>query len=127
MTDKAPTTDIVERLAFLAAHVADDGTLQDAIGQIKSLQSRVDELEAQVAEYDNLKHDIAKIYDANTALLNPWISVEDELPDCMQRNCLSYDGDEMSWAFYTSDGRWAIGNSIFEDITHWMPLPEPRK
>jgi len=45
MTDKAPTTDIVERLAFLAAHVADDGTLQDAIGQIKSLQARIDELE----------------------------------------------------------------------------------
>jgi len=35
MTDKAPTTDIVERLAFLAAHVADDGTIQESIDHIE--------------------------------------------------------------------------------------------
>ena len=54
-----------------------------------------------------------------------WISVSERLPDAMHRNCLSYDGSEISWAFYTSDGKWAIGNNLFTDITHWMPLPAP--
>ena len=85
------------------------------------------EIELETANHDQawqLDH-ISGIEFKIEELENPWISVDDRLPDSMNRSCLSYDGAEISWAFYTSDGKWVIGNSFFEDITHWQPLPPP--
>jgi len=76
-----------------------------------------------------------------------WISVEDQKPKdrknvlllvVLQRFC---DGvhckDEIVITGGTKDGEWFVGNEMLlwdfnfnagfcdDDITHWMPLPEP--
>jgi hypothetical protein len=55
-----------------------------------------------------------------------WISVEDRLPDVLGDYLMSYespDGDtQIAWGFFTSDKKWANGNSFYVP-THWMPLP----
>jgi hypothetical protein len=55
-----------------------------------------------------------------------WISVEDRMPDVLGDYLMSYespDGDtQIAWGFFTSDKKWANGNSFYVP-THWMPLP----
>lgn len=58
-----------------------------------------------------------------------WISVKDRLPE-PPAQCLVYSGKEhilrrMETATYTEWGWMTPG--YFQEITHWMPLPEPPK
>jgi hypothetical protein len=56
-----------------------------------------------------------------------WISVKDRLPD-EGRDVLTYDGDNMLVEFIVNRGSYSIWSCNSEDdITHWMPLPEPPK
>ena len=54
-----------------------------------------------------------------------WISVEDRLPEQGEEAiCIAADGDMMIGK-YTEWG-WMFP-CYFEEITHWMPIPEPPK
>lgn len=60
-----------------------------------------------------------------------WISVEEALPEAEDDSCSSCvqvtDGRGVSIAYWCNfdPGYWSYTG--LEDITHWMPLPEPPK
>jgi hypothetical protein len=56
-----------------------------------------------------------------------WISVENKLPK-IGKDVLTYDGENMLVEYLLNDEdvlTWSC--SPFEEITHWMSLPEPPK
>ena len=59
---------------------------------------------------------------ANGVTVQEWISVDDRLPEQGEEAiCIAADGDMMIGK-YTEWG-WMFP-CYFEDLTHWMPLPE---
>ena len=61
----------------------------------------------------------------NGVTVQEWISVDDRLPEQGEEAiCIAADGDMMIGK-YTEWG-WMFP-CYFEDLTHWMPLPEPPK
>ena len=62
---------------------------------------------------------------ANGVTVQEWISVKDRLPEQGEEAiCIAADGDMMIGK-YTEWG-WMFP-CYFEDLTHWMPLPQPPK
>lgn len=71
----------------------------------------------------------------DTNVPGKWISVKDRLPEgftsCIVYRKGIYGGhfsmlrysQELGWHFY--DSEW--GDVTVDDVTHWMPLPEPPK
>jgi len=56
-----------------------------------------------------------------------WISIKDKLPE-INEEVLVMDRDFMDFAYYNSEGQWIDREFIdLDDVTHWMPLPEPPK
>ena len=61
----------------------------------------------------------------NGVTVQEWISVKDRLPEQGEEAiCIAADGDMMIGK-YTEWG-WMFP-CYFEDLTHWMPLPQPPK
>ena len=61
----------------------------------------------------------------NGVTVQEWISVKDRLPEQGEKAiCIAADGDMMIGK-YTEWG-WMFP-CYFEDLTHWMPLPQPPK
>lgn len=66
-------------------------------------------------------------------MMSEWISVDERLPYPNQSVLASRSNKGVSNLFITSSGQWmqdglgAIQDRIFNDVTHWMPLPEPPK
>ena len=61
----------------------------------------------------------------NGVTVQEWISVDDRLPEQGEKAiCIDADGDMMIGK-YTEWG-WMFP-CYFEDLTHWMPIPEPPK
>jgi Protein of unknown function (DUF551) len=63
-----------------------------------------------------------------------WISVKDRLPDKGEEVGYVFDGKNIRRDVYAPgfNGKWETENSMgwyvtVENITHWMPLPEPPK
>ena len=60
-----------------------------------------------------------------------WIKISERLPEDIGHYLVYYkecDIGCIAWSFYNSLGQWASSyNTFYEDITHWMPLPEPPK
>ena len=62
---------------------------------------------------------------ANGVTVQEWISVDDRLPEQGEKAiCIDADGDMMIGK-YTEWG-WMFP-CYFEELTHWMPIPEPPK
>ena len=62
---------------------------------------------------------------ANGVTVQEWISVKDRLPEQGEEAiCIDADGDMMIGK-YTEWG-WMFP-CYFEELTHWMPIPEPPK
>ena len=62
---------------------------------------------------------------ANGITVQEWISVDDRLPEEGEKAiCIDADGDMMIGK-YTEWG-WMFP-CYFEELTHWMPIPEPPK
>ena len=53
-----------------------------------------------------------------------WISVKDRLPED-ERHVLVWVKDGYSLIDWTFNGKWQVNPYMRNDITHWMPLPEP--
>ena len=69
--------------------------------------------------------DIADYLIANGVTVQEWVSVDDRLPEQGEEAiCIDADGDMMIGK-YTELG-W-IFPCYFEDLTHWMPIPNPPK
>ena len=63
---------------------------------------------------------------ANGVTVQEWISVKDRLPEGAN-TVLAVDSDGTTASAYYV-GNWHSGGDLEEDdITHWMPLPEPPK
>jgi hypothetical protein len=67
--------------------------------------------------------------------MSEWISVKDRLPDYVQQVLVYRTECFVCEVMEYRNGSWNIWNgeyfdsfnSEFNDITHWMPLPEPPK
>jgi len=82
---------------------------------------------AQPAGAHHLKPLTALIEYAES-LEQQWVSVSDRLPDiCGDYLIWMPSTNEISWSFFSSDKKWAVGNRFYEGVTHWMPLPNPPK
>lgn len=59
-----------------------------------------------------------------------WISVKERLPENNQQAlCVMTDGSFCVFTWNYIDWMWNDGDEWYreEDVTHWMPLPEPPK
>ncbi len=68
-----------------------------------------------------------------------WISVDEKLPEEWEE-VLAWDGENVRQGYYTMDidwdddakqaetPRWTYYDGmLWENVTHWMPLPQPPK
>lgn len=56
-----------------------------------------------------------------------WISVKDKLPK-LDKDVLVWDGNYMSVMWIDrNENRFKSMDSLYHDVSHWMPLPEPPK
>ena len=56
-----------------------------------------------------------------------WIPVTERLPE-VWKDALVYRADgNFSIEFRCLSDGWSFDNDIMEEVTHWMPLPEPPK
>lgn len=94
-----------------------------------------------VAAFDDALQDARTIYAADV-LRCMWISVKDRLPEtaeivnknskdefCLSNPVLTFGRNGLEIGMVERDGHDEIfvtlGYDIIEDVTHWMPLPEP--
>ena len=57
-----------------------------------------------------------------------WISVKDKLPNMFEQVIIFDAGmGEISMSFINGLDFWCGFNKDEDDISHWMPLPEPPK
>lgn len=73
----------------------------------------------------------AQLFQANErikALENPWVSVDERLPEFPVEVFVKYEGEKDHGAdFIDSQGKWYMGdaNGFLRTITHWMLIPVP--
>ena len=62
-------------------------------------------------------------------VVQQWIPVTERLPERFVYVLAMTDFGEAAVARLKGSGRWYIGwtNDRYDDITHWMPLPQPPK
>lgn len=78
-----------------------------------------------MTEQDMIIQDLRRENAKLRALVPQWISVDDRLPEQGEEAiCIAADGDMMIGK-YTEWG-WMFP-CYFEELTHWMPIPEPPK
>lgn len=78
-----------------------------------------------MTEQDMIIQDLRRENAELRASAPKWISVEDRLPEQGEEAiCIAADGDMMIGK-YTEWG-WMFP-CYFEELTHWMPIPEPPK
>ena len=63
---------------------------------------------------------------------NQWIPVTERLPEKDRQHCIIWDGRDVCEAVYFKDSKWHWCDPIeeyfdYENVTHWMPLPQPPK
>ncbi len=67
--------------------------------------------------------------DAPTIPAPRWVRVEDELPDIAVKVVAYAEGQIITaWRTFFSEpiGQWDTNDAVrIDNITHWMPLPEP--
>ena len=78
-----------------------------------------------MTEQDMIIQDLRRENAELRASAPKWISVEDRLPEQGEKAiCIAADGDMMIGK-YTEWG-WMFP-CYFEELTHWMPIPQPPK
>ena len=56
-----------------------------------------------------------------------WIPVTERLPEPWKEVITNRTGGHLSIEFKCAGDGWSFDNDIMEEVTHWMPLPEPPK
>ena len=56
-----------------------------------------------------------------------WISVEDSIPDYMDCVIIYTKQGIVTESQHCGDGLFVTGPYTFNNVTHWMPLPQPPK
>ena len=72
---------------------------------------------------------IKSLTPAHVAPVPKWISVKEQLPE-VEADILAYIGEgSFVVCWMTHDGYWQCPAYLMDkdDVTHWMPLPEPPK
>lgn len=59
--------------------------------------------------------------------MSKWINVKDRMPECQACVLVFFDKDSEVEIGYWRPGkcRWELMTGGIEEVTHWMPLPEP--
>ena len=77
--------------------------------------------------YEISRDEAHQLYEAIKAIpeKTEWISVKDELPTDPYKEALVYlrNGSRLRGTYFK--GRWIIPHCGDDEVTHWMPLPEP--
>lgn len=97
---------------------------------------------AKMPDYENFLHDIAMKaleYEFEGKTIrewidilkdyqsSKWISVAERLPKCGKRVLIT-DGAAVFEAYLSISHKWVRSGLLWqENVTHWMPLPEPPK
>lgn len=108
----------------------------DSISQMSYLNMDWHELDIMRDAIQNAIDDVGEVPAADIQPVKQWISVKDRQPKCIHGSSdsvlvcrdngecevayLVYDNDD-GFYWYTQDERSAFE---FEEVTHWMPLPE---
>jgi hypothetical protein len=113
-------------VGFVAGYQA---AKKHAHAALEEAEAKIQELQDQLADADKVMPDTCEhILDMSKMMdVNGWISVKDRLPECGE-NYLVLKDDGISpyqLAIVWFDRTWDVSNA--DEITHWMPLPEPPK
>ena len=130
MINELKRFDVVGYIKPSTREYCDDGECYDA-DEVDALITEKDAEIAQLkAENENLKYSVATL-ETDLAMLKRWRKVSEELPED-DTYVLATDGD-IIWLCRKStmpDGSpWFQPDGLphIDDVTHWMPLPEPPK
>ena len=93
-------------------------------GYMDVMEKLVELIESARYWGSNTSEEIAENLIANGVTVQEWISVKDRLPE--PTYCVLVVGaySEMAIDALGTDGEWM---GMVEDVTHWMPLPQPPK
>ena len=86
----------------------------------------IEELQQTVEHYKGCADDWYKEACDYKAQIPRWISVTERRPESYV-DVLAFDGDVIGIAAYREKGQFWMSYWVFDDITHWMPLPTPPK
>lgn len=107
MSDKQKPTGVADA----AAHAAD-------IGYAMQMIEGFEPVKLPQWEMVSKDPDGTPIYRDNWGAYDPWIPVEDRLPEGECRCLVAVDGEVRSATYYPP-------GKFQPEITHWMPLPKP--
>lgn len=130
MTDEQIKRNAEEYADVFGRHMVDYYGVKDAF--IEGAHSRDEEIE----DLENGGKDLIKTMTRMQAeldkLRNPWISVEDDLPDEFKKVIVMFDSGIIIDAFMTlvkDEPAWhpSVEIPIGSDVIFWMPRPEIKK
>ena len=105
-----------------ATHCANFANISAYQEEIERLRLVVDEQDLALQKAEN---------DLNTSRQAKWISVKEKLPKDYEDVVIIMRDGASSWyrVAYREYGGWSFGGGrrVNDEVTHWMPLPEPPK
>ncbi|EFH3183387.1 DUF551 domain-containing protein [Escherichia coli] len=109
---------------FIAA--ANPATVLALLGELEAAKKRIAELEAELVSQTYKLNELSGNYPVTP---DGWISCSERMPKGYA-DVLVTDGEHVEVKWWDESGYWnswtELNSDIFADeITHWMPLPEP--
>jgi hypothetical protein len=90
------------------------------------LQYTMDEIVERIADH-LIANGVTVHGDKDTNVPSKWISVKDRLPEKLKDVLVIRMNGEPDIEFLFYDGTWVGDTEGKQDVTHWMPLPQPPK
>ncbi|MEW3322664.1 ead/Ea22-like family protein [Escherichia coli] len=109
---------------FIAA--ANPATVLALLGELEAAKKRIAELEAELVSQT---YKLNELSGNSPVTPDGWISCSERMPEGYA-DVLVTDGEHVEVKWWDESGYWnswtELNSDIFDDeITHWMPLPEP--
>lgn len=108
------------RNAFLAGAHSRDEEIAELKERLKFADDSIADADKWIAKY---KLDIANLEAKLEQLRNPWISVEDMLPEEHSRVLIMFCNGTVTYNDYIGVGDINYMKAHSKTITHWMPIP----